>query len=78
MKYYVLELTTDKDGKESPAVYTFSNKTDALASFHNKMGANMKSTATTKAEKIIVLDEYLDRVERELFTREENPTEQLG
>ena len=44
MKYYLVEITTYVDETpDSKGVYEYDNETDAIATFHSKMGGAMKN-----------------------------------
>lgn len=57
MKFYLVELTTTT-GSESPAkaVYEYDDLNTAVANFHSKLGAQMKSE-TCESEMCLVINE---------------------
>lgn len=55
MKYFVIDIETALDGKISPAIYTYSNEDEAVASYHSRMGSAMRN-ANVSEVLITVLD----------------------
>ena len=66
--YYLVEIATGDPKIAGKAVYSYNNRNDAIANFHSKMGAAMKSELYT-TELLVVLDKNGMAVEREIFER---------
>lgn len=45
MKFFLLEIVTNDEGKATPGVYSFDKLDDAKANYHTKLGGAMKSKA---------------------------------
>ena len=43
MKFYLIEITGENTGKVSKAIYEYNTLNEAVANFHSKLGAAMKS-----------------------------------
>lgn len=71
MKYYLTEIATGAiaNGKPSTkAIYEYETQTEAVASFHKKLGTAMASELYD-TELVIVFDEMGKMVKREYFAR---------
>ena len=78
-KYYVIEITKYVDGAaDSKAIYAYDDETEAVATFHQKMGGAMKN-ANFAFELVQVINEYGVVIESKYFERktktEETETE---
>lgn len=68
-KYYVIEISEGDEKIKGKSIYEYDKKIDAMANFHSKLGAAMKSDLYT-SEQIIVVDSNNDIIRVEKFTRE--------
>lgn len=68
MKYYVIEIATGDSKISGRAVYEYSTETEAIATFHSKMGAAMKSSLYM-SEMLMVIDDNGVVIAREKFER---------
>ena len=74
-KYYVIEVTKYADGTaDSKSIYTYDDETEAVATFHQKMGGAMKN-ANYAFELVQVINEYGVVIESKYFERK-NKTEE--
>lgn len=64
--YFLIELTTTDT--VAKAVYQFDSQADAIASFHSKLGSQMKN-ADCQAELVIVIDDNGAVIKAEKFAR---------
>lgn len=53
--FHLIEITTTA-GTPSKAIYSYNTKKEAVANFHSKLGAQMKS-ASCNAELVMVIDD---------------------
>lgn len=68
MKFYILQLLTKKDGTTTPSVYSFDTETDALASWHLKIGEHMANRSNfnsllcmvVRTDGLVVREEFVD------------------
>ena len=68
-KYYVVEVTKYADGTaDSKSIYTYDDETEAVATFHQKMGGAMKN-ANYAFELVQVINEYGVMIESKYFER---------
>lgn len=68
MKYYLIEIATGDSKISGKAVYEYSTENEAIATFHSKMGAAMKSSLY-ESELLIVVDGNGIVITREKFER---------
>lgn len=78
-KYYVIEVTKYADGTaDSKAIYAYDSETEAVATFHQRMGGAMKNT-NYAFELVQVINDYGVVIESKYFERktetEETETE---
>lgn len=66
--FYLIEITEGDPKVEGKGIYAYETKVQAIASFHSKMGAAMKSDLYSR-ELLIVTDENGTVVKRELFVK---------
>lgn len=66
--FYLIEITTGDPKVEGKAVYEYATNTEAVATFHAKMGSAMKSDLYT-SELLLVIDENGSVLRRERFVR---------
>lgn len=66
--FYLIEITTGDSKVEGKAVYEYVTETEAVATFHSKMGSAMKSELYT-SELLLVVDENGIVLKRERFVR---------
>lgn len=69
MKHYLIEIAEGDAKIQGKAIYEYSTKDEAIASFHSKMGVAMKSELYTR-EQLSVIDETNWQVASEVFVRE--------
>lgn len=55
MRFYVIELQTDKEDKTSKAVYEYANYDEALKVFHQKMASGITAGLSGTVKKIVVM-----------------------
>jgi hypothetical protein len=68
-KYYVVEVTKYADGTaDSKSIYTYDDETEAVATFHQKMGGAMKN-ANYAFELVQVINDYGVVIESKYFER---------
>ena len=68
-KYYVIEVTKYADETaDSKSIYTYDDETEAVATFHQKMGGAMKN-ANYAFELVQVINEYGVVIESKHFER---------
>lgn len=79
--FYLIEITSymDKDTVDK-AIYSYADRTLAIANFHSKMGGAMKNE-NFKTEMLMVIDgrgglQTYDYWEREIEPEEVNPEEE--
>jgi hypothetical protein len=74
-KYYVIEVTKYVDGTaDSKAIYAYDNETEAVATFHQKMGGAMKNINYT-FELVQVINDYGVVIESKYFERKKETEE---
>lgn len=66
--FYLIEITTGDPKVAGKAVYEYATNTEAVATFHSKMGSAMKSDLYT-SELLLVIDENGSVLKRERFVR---------
>lgn len=68
-KYYVIEITKYADGTaDSKSIYAYDDETEAVATFHSKMGGAMKN-ANYAFELVQVINDYGVVIESKYFER---------
>lgn len=68
MKYYVIEIATGDEKIKGKGIYEYATETEAVASFHSKLGTAMKS-AMYESELIMVVDSDGKVIKREKYAR---------
>lgn len=64
MKYYVIEIATGDIKITGKGIYEYNSETEAVASFHSKLGTAMKSDLY-ETELILVIDSDGKVIKRE-------------
>lgn len=74
-KYYLIEIA-DGDAKiAGKSIYEYTDQTLAIANFHSKLGAAMKSDLFTH-EQLMVIDSFNNILASNTFDRPVEPTEE--
>lgn len=66
--FYVIEIATGDSKIAGKGIYGYATETEAVATFHSKMGTAMKSELYT-SELLLVIDENGNVLKRERFVR---------
>lgn len=66
--FYLVEVSTGDTKITAKAIYTFATETEAIANFHSKLGAAMKSDLFD-TELCIVIDENGTVIKREKYIK---------
>lgn len=69
MKYYVVEIAEGDKKIAGKGIYEFESRTEAIATFHSKLGVAMKSDLYT-SEQILVVNSANGIEAQEVFIRE--------
>ena len=69
MKFFVVEIATGDAKIAGKGVYEYATETEAVASFHSKLGTAMRSELYA-SEMVMVVTEVGGVLKREFFKRE--------
>lgn len=75
MKYYVIEIQTPTEGAESKAIYSYSDKNEALKVFHQKMASGITAGLAGNVTKVLnmIVNEFGNTEEIGLWTAPVEP-----
>lgn len=78
MKYFEIEIQTDKNDQDSKGIYTYETVNDAEIVFHQKMASGMTAIKNGSLKKVLnmVIDDLGNTLYRESKEAAEEPNEE--